>query len=421
MEQPIKHVEEVQVTLPHEVPQTPKRGRGRPKGPVHMKPKQVNAGKRGRPRKEADPPPSVKSLDQNQDQTLKVGKDSTPGTPRMQGRHPKMNKDPVPIKTSGIVRKRGRPSKVNKDLGLLPGPGSESKQDLSSNSIRRRGRPRKTPLSPEGEEKRRKMKNKPKGPRVWKPLGRPRIYPRLEPPVPSSPAEPKGRGRPRKTKSNKGAHFCETRRLCSADEPPALPVGNLSRKRGRPSNSSKAKTSNEEVLSSTKPGRKTEQDMGSPPGTKRSRRTSAKESTQEPPPASSLNKRERRGRKTQVTTLEAGGSFSAVSQHRSPTRSQHIIPSTDTTVSDQKEDDDDDDEGSPMLGNKCTSAPCQTVKKTTRGDSVVEESVGKKGDAGRKVVVAKKAKVTKGRRIVKSDQEKTPRGKRAQKNTSSIL
>ncbi|XP_023689087.1 uncharacterized protein [Paramormyrops kingsleyae] len=301
MEQPIKHVvEEVQVTLPHEIPQTPKRGRGRPSGPVHMKPKQVNAGKRGRPRKEAGPPPSVKSLDQNQDQTLKVGKESTPRTPRKQGRPPKINKDPVPIKTSGIVRKRGRPSKVNKDLGLLPGPGSESKQGVSSNSIRRRGRPRKTPLSPEGEEKRRKMKNKPKGPRVWKPLGRPRIYPRVEPPVPSSPAEPKGRGRPRKTKSNKGAHFCKTRQLCSADEPPALPVSNLSRKRGRPSNSSKAKTSKEEVLSSTKPERKAEQDMGSPPGTKRSRRSSGKESTQEPPPAPSLNKRERRDRKTET-------------------------------------------------------------------------------------------------------------------------
>ncbi|XP_048880290.1 serine/arginine repetitive matrix protein 1 [Brienomyrus brachyistius] len=413
MEQPIKPVvEEVQVTLPHEIPQTPKRGRGRPSGSVHMKSKQVNAGKRGRPRKEASPPSSVKSLDQ--DQTLKVDKESTPGTPRKQGRPPKINKDPVPIKTSGIVRKRGRPSKVNKDLGLLPGSGSESKQGLPSNSIRKRGRPRKTPLSPEGEEKRRKMKSKPKGPRVWKPLGRPRIYPRVEPPVPSSPAEPKGRGRPRKTKSNKGAHFCKTRQLCSADEPPALPVSNLSRKRGRPSNSSK-----EEVLSSTKPERKAEQDMGSPPGSKRSRRSSGKESKQEPPPSPSLNKRERRDRKTEVTkTFEAGGSLSAVSQHRSPTRSQHIISSTDTTVSDRKEDDD---KGSPMLVNERTSAPCQTVKKTTQGDSVVEERVGKKRDAGRKVAMPKRAKVTKGSRIVKSDQEKTPRGRQAQKNISSIL
>lgn len=48
-----------------------------------------------------------------------------------------------------------------------------------------------------------------KQPKMWKPLGRPRKYPRVDPPEgsPALEAPRRSRGRPRKLESKKGAHF----------------------------------------------------------------------------------------------------------------------------------------------------------------------------------------------------------------------
>ncbi|XP_070989002.1 neurofilament heavy polypeptide-like [Oncorhynchus clarkii lewisi] len=79
----------------------------------------------------------------------------------------------------------------------------------------KRGRPKKI-LTPKEEEERKKLESQP---RVLKPLGRPRIYPRNDPPV----TEPRGRGRPCKSEDKRGAHL---RNPPIYDGPP--------RKRGRP-------------------------------------------------------------------------------------------------------------------------------------------------------------------------------------------
>ncbi|XP_055723524.1 uncharacterized protein LOC129814436 [Salvelinus fontinalis] len=63
----------------------------------------------------------------------------------------------------------------------------------------KRGRPKKI-LTPEEEEERKKLESQP---RVLKPLGRPRIYPRNDPPV----SEPRRRGRPCKIKNKRGDHL----------------------------------------------------------------------------------------------------------------------------------------------------------------------------------------------------------------------
>ncbi|KAJ0003410.1 hypothetical protein NQD34_008508 [Periophthalmus magnuspinnatus] len=102
-----------------------------------------------------------------------------------------------------------------------------------------RGRPRKRPLPP-GEELYQ--------PRVWKALGRPRKYPKEERPeqAPALDTPRRGRGRPRKSESKKGAHL---RKLDSdglprkAEHPPksAKEQDGPPRKRGRPKGSFKNK------------------------------------------------------------------------------------------------------------------------------------------------------------------------------------
>ncbi|XP_018621391.1 uncharacterized protein LOC108942475 isoform X2 [Scleropages formosus] len=170
-------VEESVGALQNGSPQPVKRGRGRPLGSVSKRPKPVKVpGKRGRPRKPVDPSAQV---------------NATP-------------------------KKRGRPFKV----------------------IKRRGRPRKVPLTPEEEEERKKLKDKPKRPRVWKPLGRPRIYPRVEV---AAPPKPRGRGRPRKAESRQGAHLRKKELSSTVKSPRVSSVDGLPLKRGRPPGSTKMK------------------------------------------------------------------------------------------------------------------------------------------------------------------------------------
>lgn len=93
----------------------------------------------------------------------------------------------------------------------------------------KRGRPRKYPLpSPEELKK----------PKVWKPLGRPRKYPRVEPPEGAPPAPRRSRGRPRKSASKKGAHL----RKSFPTTPSSLhnPNDGPPRKRGRPPSTPKS-------------------------------------------------------------------------------------------------------------------------------------------------------------------------------------
>ncbi|KAJ8407044.1 hypothetical protein AAFF_G00293200 [Aldrovandia affinis] len=225
--------------LPNGSAQTPKRGRGRPLGSVNKWPKPVRIpGKVGRPRKLVEPSSPVKA----------------PVTGRKPGRTPK--------------------------------------------KIKRRGRPRKIPLTPEEEEERKKMKTKPKGPRMWKPLGRPRIYPRVEAPVPPTPSEPRGRGRPRKSKQ--GAHFRKSN-LSPAVSPRPPAADGLPRKRGRPPASFKNSAAKLSVSSPTSEG-DSEQKEASPPPTKRVRHSSGEaekdavesQGAEESPPVVNQRKRGRR-------------------------------------------------------------------------------------------------------------------------------
>ncbi|XP_010899201.2 serine/arginine repetitive matrix protein 1 [Esox lucius] len=177
-----------------------KKGRGRPKGSGSKKPKilkVLDKRPRGRPRKVVDPDV--------------------------------VEPDDVSEKTTAPL-KRGRPKKVQQP--------------------KKRGRPRKTPLSPDEEGK--KPKSQHKGSREWKPLGRPRIHPRVDAPAKPTSTEPRGRGRPRKAITDKGD-------LIRKNPPPTPKVSKpptkeaSARKRGRPLGAVQAKGAEEKDRSNSIP------------------------------------------------------------------------------------------------------------------------------------------------------------------------
>ncbi|CAL8294860.1 unnamed protein product [Merluccius merluccius] len=86
--------------------------------------------------------------------------------------------------------------------------------------MHKRGRPRKNPLPPAGDLMR---------PKVWKPLGRPRKYPRLDPTESPTLAPRRARGRPRKVEIKRGFNL----RKVAAQ--PSVPNDGRPRSRGRPS------------------------------------------------------------------------------------------------------------------------------------------------------------------------------------------
>ncbi|XP_052327870.1 uncharacterized protein LOC118399187 [Oncorhynchus keta] len=178
----------------------PNRGRGRPKGSGSKKPKilrVLDKQPRGRPRKVVDP-------------------------------------NAVSAETTAPL-KRGRPKKVQQKTKM--------------------GRPRKYLLSPEEEEEREILKSQPKGPRVWKPLGRPRIYPRVDPPATPTSAEPRRRGRPLKASTGRGGHLRKNPPPTSkVSTPPAK--DDSPRKSGRPLGSFKAKRAAETDRSNSSPSAK---------------------------------------------------------------------------------------------------------------------------------------------------------------------
>ncbi|XP_041697492.1 origin recognition complex subunit 4 [Coregonus clupeaformis] len=155
---------------------TPKREQGRPKRSVTKKGgalsnSSTTTPKKGRPKRLAS----------------KLG--ASPITPKRGKAKGSVFTKPKMLKVIGKPS-RGRPRKV---------VGPSKKCGRPSKVKSKRGRPKKI-LTPEEEEERKKLESQP---RVLKPLGRPRIYPRNDPPV----IEPRGRGRPRKTKDKRGAHL----------------------------------------------------------------------------------------------------------------------------------------------------------------------------------------------------------------------
>ncbi|XP_061753484.1 chromosomal protein D1-like [Nerophis ophidion] len=220
--------------VPADDPLRPKRGRGRPRGSLnkkmfdevrfqagrprrkHIPPSRLEirvprkTGKRGRPRNEMSgrgrprkyPLPSTEGSKKRGWKPL--------GRPR---KHPLVG---VPGKAAG-GRGRGRPRKSEAGTG-----GHLRKYE---GSPRKRGRPRKYPLSSTGES--------PK-PKIWKPLGRPRKHPLVDPPEGAAPR--RNPGRPRKSESKRGAHL---RNPNSKSRPPKPILGadGTPRKRGRPKGS----------------------------------------------------------------------------------------------------------------------------------------------------------------------------------------
>ncbi|KAJ8273456.1 hypothetical protein GJAV_G00101820 [Gymnothorax javanicus] len=288
--------------LPNGSEQPPKRGRGRPLGSVKKTPKLVKVpGKRGRPRK--------------------LVSDTT-----------------TPVKSPEMARKRGRPPKV----------------------IKMRGRPRKIPLTPEELEERMKSKGKPKGPRVWKPLGRPRIYPRQDPPPTTQ--QPRGRGRPRKAPSKQGAHLRKN--------PPPAREG-PPRKRGRPAGSFKKNTVKKEAENNS-------EQKYSPPLAKRLRKSvgAADEPEEEKCQIKADEKCEANAEE------DTGASQNEVSGSSEPSASGDQAENRDPT---------EDDEGSvPVVGQRKRGRPRVIEEQTATEEQ--GEACGKKG-SGRKAAMPKKAAV----------------------------
>ncbi|XP_064873751.1 high mobility group protein hmg-12-like [Oncorhynchus nerka] len=157
------------------------------------------------------------------------------------------SKKPKILRVLDKQPRRGRPRKVVDPNAVL----AETTAPL------KRGRPKKVEqkLSPEEEEERKILKSQPKGPRVWKPLGRPRIYPRGDPPATPTSAEPRRRGRPLKASTGRGAHLRKNPPPTSkVSKPPAK--DDSPRKSGRPLGSFKAKRAAETDRSNSSPSAK---------------------------------------------------------------------------------------------------------------------------------------------------------------------
>ncbi|CAL8396990.1 unnamed protein product [Gadus morhua 'NCC'] len=224
------------------------RGRGRPKGSPNKKTRL--AAKRGVSREcetRSDSSGSRNSLDEGRVSAKQTMEDSDghKSSPRGRGRPRKdigQRIDAgqrVPDGASPAKRGRGRPKgspnktypRVHQSDGRsrkpsLPfvytdrfGPKPKGRGQPKKEMLKR-GRPRKNPLPQAGDMMR---------PKVWKPLGRPRKYPRLDPP--EGLATPRrARGRPRKLEIKRG---CITSK--AATPQPRVPSDGRARSRGRAS------------------------------------------------------------------------------------------------------------------------------------------------------------------------------------------
>ncbi|XP_060948939.1 uncharacterized protein si:ch211-288g17.3 [Limanda limanda] len=268
--------------LPNGDSESPKRKRGRPKGSVKRVSESAKEDegtpvkrKRGRPkgstkkksrrqREESSEEEETETEEEDTDgsesessptervgrQIRSTGSNGISDRPQRQRGRPRKSRatDDSPEFTRGIGRPKGSLNKKSPALKEQESPSRYKRPHnrplrLSSSPPAKRGRPRKYPL-PTAEER-----NKPK---EWKPLGRPRKYPRADPPegaTAGAPAGPRrGRGRPPKTQSKKGAHLRKRIPAASSpsnpdDDPPRKSRQALSaatkeavvpRKRGRP-------------------------------------------------------------------------------------------------------------------------------------------------------------------------------------------
>eukprot|EP00063_Salmo_salar_P022794 XP_013997629.1 PREDICTED: chromosomal protein D1-like [Salmo salar] len=241
--------EELGEALSNGNPIPPKRGKGRPKGSGSKTPKilrVLDKRPRGRPCKLVDPnavsaeptAPLKHGRPQNVKQTKKMGR------PR---------KNPLPTEEEEERKKlKSQPkgSRVWKPLGTAP---LKHGRPQNVKPKKKMGRPKLNPLSTEEEEERKKLKSQPKGSRVWKPLGRPRIHPYMDPPATS--AEPRARGRPRKATMGRGAHLRKNPPPTSKVSKPPV-IDGSPQKRGRPLGSvqaNKAKRAAEKHRSNSAP------------------------------------------------------------------------------------------------------------------------------------------------------------------------
>lgn len=179
---------------------TPKRERGRPKRPVTEK-------GRGRP---------SGALSNSSTTTPEKGQPKG-STSRLGASHitPKRSVKGSVFTKPKMLMVIGKPSQGQPSKVVDPSP---KKCGRPFKVKSKRGRPKKI-LTPEEEQERKKLESQPS---VLKPLGRPRIYPRNDPPV----TEPRGRGRPCKSEDKRGAHLRKPPNPPIYDGPP--------RKRGRP-------------------------------------------------------------------------------------------------------------------------------------------------------------------------------------------
>lgn len=187
--------------------------RGRPK-------KGQAKGKRGRPKKVTQQEPAADGTER----------------PRKRPGRPKGSRN-KPVVTVRFESTSGRPTRVivPPEKLNMPLPGKNPGRRGRPKKIGR-GRPRKRPLPPDVEQYL---------PRVWKALGRPRKYPKEDPPegVSSSETPRRGRGRPRKSESKKGAHLKKFNSDGTQNKPKATKEQDgPPRKRGRPKGSVKNKT-----------------------------------------------------------------------------------------------------------------------------------------------------------------------------------
>ncbi|KAM7384409.1 hypothetical protein PAMA_011657 [Pampus argenteus] len=250
----------------------PKRGRGRPKGSIKRKSESITSSaedegssvtprKRGRPKGSLNKTPRLEQEESSEGEEKDVsnGISKMPrrgrGRPRKSIKHDsKHQRKQVSSGSQPTKRGRGRPKgslnkkhtayKVQSKVGRLrrervPTARTESiiptrreKRGRPRKHPAKRGRPRKYPL-PSTEEL--------KKPKVWKPLGRPRKYTRVDPPEGASPASPaprRKRGRPRKSESKKGAHL--RKRLPTSPSSAHTLNDGSPRKRGRPQSTAKS-------------------------------------------------------------------------------------------------------------------------------------------------------------------------------------
>ncbi|KAJ8000314.1 hypothetical protein DPEC_G00203550 [Dallia pectoralis] len=135
-------------------------------------------------------------------------------------------------------RPRGRPRKVvdPDDVSETVSSPVKRGRPKKAQQPKKRGRPRKNSLSPDER----------KGSRKWKPLGRPRIHPRVDSPAKPTSTRPRGRGRPRKANTDKGD-------LLRKSPPPTSKVSTSARKRARPLGAVQAKGEEEKDRSNSIP------------------------------------------------------------------------------------------------------------------------------------------------------------------------